>query len=159
MPLSREEVINTVQNLIGPNFQVKLSHSDVEYIRGLEGHDLELAILQAVYGQLVMNGASQTKLAGLTGVMTKLSMEISKNETQKLKEAYKDPPKVVPINKTQTQHEPITNHTGQIQNALQQHQQNAFAALSAIAGSLEFPVPLHSDFYGLEGLGLGNPKL
>jgi hypothetical protein len=62
MSLSREEVRNTVQSLIGPGFKVNISLNELDYIRSLSGQEVGLAILEQVKKQLVMNMAPQSKI-------------------------------------------------------------------------------------------------
>jgi hypothetical protein len=83
MSLSHEEITNTVQQLVGPGFKVKLSWNQLNYLSTLKGQYLELGLLQAALGHLVMMGASQGTIAMWQQRVNMLSSEIEKIEKKK----------------------------------------------------------------------------
>jgi hypothetical protein len=85
MSLSREEITNTVQQLVGPGFKVSLPWKELEYLCSLEWPYLELGLLQAALGQLVMHGASREKIDVWQKRIQTLSNEIEKKENQNSK--------------------------------------------------------------------------
>lgn len=75
----RENVKNLIQEQVGPEYSVKLSENEIEYIASQDGVYKEIAIKQVVLGQLVMFNADEPK-------RNALQVDI-KNLTASLKDA------------------------------------------------------------------------
>jgi hypothetical protein len=92
MALSREEITNTVQQLVGPGFKVELSWNELDYLSKLKDEHLELGILKETYQQLLKHGASSYKLFRLEKQVAEVADTLVKKTFQnsKLKSLQSD---------------------------------------------------------------------
>lgn len=76
----RENVKNLIQEQVGPEYSIKLSENEIEYIASQTGVYQEIAIKQAVLGQLVMFNVDEPKRNALQVDVKNLTESIKTDE-------------------------------------------------------------------------------